>query len=198
MTYFERPLLNHREIYRQPQEQPAKQIPMALPTDEHRKNQRGFTLIEIMITIGIMAIVTALAVPSFQAWSEETRSASALSKLQSSLTLARMEAIKRGSWVRLCGSSDGESCSGGINNGWLIYHDVDASSSLEEGETIIVNESVNLDDLSVALTDDTGTALQTIGFDYRGFTSQVTRFSATSGERNFKFGLSKIGRIYKL
>jgi type IV fimbrial biogenesis protein FimT len=81
----------------------------------------GFTLIEMMVAIAIMAILLAIAVPSFReaGLSSELRSFS--SDLLASANLARSEAIKRNAPVTLCVSAGGTSCgSGGWEQGWIV------------------------------------------------------------------------------
>jgi len=135
-----------------------------------------------------------LPLVSFQSWSDETGSRAALSKLRSSLTLARIEAIKRGGWVRLCGSPDGTSCSGGIGEGWLIYHDSDTSGTFDNTDTTLISETINSNRITVALTDENEATRENVSFDYRGYTNQSSKFSATRGEFDFQFWLNRIGR----
>lgn len=72
----------------------------------------GFTLVELMITIAVLAIVLAIAVPSFQAIINRNRLVSASNEVVAALQLARMEAIRRNSRVELCPSTNGTGCSG--------------------------------------------------------------------------------------
>jgi type IV fimbrial biogenesis protein FimT len=83
---------------------------------------RGFTLIELMVTISIMAILLMIAVPSFQNATLGSKLSSFANSLVSSAHLARSEAIKRNATVALCASSDGASCatSGGWEQGWIV------------------------------------------------------------------------------
>ncbi len=84
--------------------------------------ESGFTLIELMITMVILAILLSLGVPSFQSVIARNNVASAASVLSASLSLARSEAIKRGTTVTVCKSSDGSSCvtSGDWSQGWIM------------------------------------------------------------------------------
>ena len=72
----------------------------------------GFTLVELMITIAVLAIVLAVAVPSFQGIINRNRLVSASNEVVAALQLARMEAIRRNGRVELCPSTNGTSCSG--------------------------------------------------------------------------------------
>lgn len=91
--------------------------------------QHGFTLIELMITLAIAAIVLAIGVPSFQAMMRNNRVIANTNDFLSSLNLARSEAIKRGvGWrVVLCpGTAAG--CAGAAwGNGWIVFVDADAN-----------------------------------------------------------------------
>jgi len=63
--------------------------------------QSGFTAIELMVTITIMAVLTTLAAPSFTYLLQRWRIAQTADVLKSSLHYARAEAIKRGGGVFL-------------------------------------------------------------------------------------------------
>jgi type IV fimbrial biogenesis protein FimT len=91
--------------------------------------QKAFTLIELMVTVSILAIVMALAIPSFKSSVANNRSVGAGSELVTALNFARTEAIRRGAYVSICASSDGAACLAADNwkKGWLVF--VDAATS---------------------------------------------------------------------
>lgn len=78
------------------------------------KGSEGFTAIELMVVISIIAVLAALAGPSFSGLIERWRVRSAVEELQSMLYYARAEAIKRGGNVTL------EPASGGWTDGWEV------------------------------------------------------------------------------
>jgi type IV fimbrial biogenesis protein FimT len=91
-------------------------------------NALGFTLIELMLTIAIAAVVMGLAIPSFNTAIKNNRLTTQANDLVTSLNLARSEAVKRGTRVRLCKSNDGANCvaDGAASNwaqGWIIFTD---------------------------------------------------------------------------
>lgn len=92
----------------------------------------GFTLIEMMVAVVIMAILMALAAPSFVQMIANNQITSVTNELLSDLALARSEAIKRGgsTMVRVCASSDGSTCTGSWSDGRLVYIDPDGTGTI--------------------------------------------------------------------
>ncbi|MDH5227133.1 MAG: GspH/FimT family pseudopilin [Gammaproteobacteria bacterium] len=87
-----------------------------------RARQRGLTLVELMITIFIMAVLAMLAVPSFRDASLGSRLSAAANSLHGSIQIARSEAIKVNAPITLCASSDGSTCAtgGDWDQGWIV------------------------------------------------------------------------------
>ena len=92
---------------------------------------KGFTLIELMMTLAIAAILLTVAVPSYITFTKNSRITAQANKVATAISLARGEASKRGSRVVLCrsnevGSADPD-CSGNSgtskdwSNGWLVF-----------------------------------------------------------------------------
>lgn len=85
---------------------------------------RGFTLVELMVTLAVLAILTMVAVPSFRDTIRRNRVSAASNALLADLRYARTEAINRGQLVSLCPSSDGSNCTAdgtAWDAGWLVY-----------------------------------------------------------------------------
>jgi type IV fimbrial biogenesis protein FimT len=99
----------------------------------------GFTMIEMLMTIAIAAILTALAVPSFRYITNANRIASELNGLLGDLQLARSQAIKDGRTVTVCQSSDGSSCTNSTSwqDGWIVFSDPTNVGVWDAGETYV-------------------------------------------------------------
>lgn len=84
----------------------------------------GFTLIELIVTLAVLAIAVAIAVPSYTAFITTNRIASEVNEFVASLQYARSEAIKRGLSVQVCRSNDTPSTcnapTGGWEQGWIV------------------------------------------------------------------------------
>lgn len=93
----------------------------------------GFTLIELMVTLAIAAIVLTVGIPSFRDLIRNNRLTTAANELVGALNLARSEAIKRGARVTVCKSADGASCttSGNWAQGWIVFTDENSDGAYD-------------------------------------------------------------------
>lgn len=93
--------------------------------------ESGLTLVEMLVTLAVAAILLAAAVPSFNALVQNNRAVAQANDLVAAMQTARGEAIKRGSPVTLCASSNQSSCNGGStwSAGWIVFQDGSATGS---------------------------------------------------------------------
>jgi prepilin-type N-terminal cleavage/methylation domain-containing protein len=104
-----------------------------------KQNIRGFTLLELMVTLGIFAILASFVGPSFVNLITSNKLVGDRDKLTSSLQLAKTESINRGAAVAICPSTDGLVCSNGDDwsVGWMIYTDANATGLVSVVDTVI-------------------------------------------------------------
>ena len=90
-----------------------------------RINHSGFTLVELLVALAVLAILTGLAAPSFIATVRDNRLVTQTNEFIGALHLARSEAVKRNQDVVVCKSSDGSTCNDSLSwaDGWLVLAD---------------------------------------------------------------------------
>ncbi|MDP3419990.1 MAG: GspH/FimT family pseudopilin [Thiobacillus sp.] len=86
----------------------------------------GFTLIELMVTLSVLAILLTIGIPSLQMFIQNSRLQSQSASLMGDLNYARAEAVRLGSPVAVCASADGATCSGALTweTGWVVFNDI--------------------------------------------------------------------------
>lgn len=87
------------------------------------KNQKAFTLIELLITIAVTVILVAMAAPSFRSQIANNRSDAMSESFIAEMSRARSEAIKRPSRISMCASADGLTCGGAWTDGIMTFVD---------------------------------------------------------------------------
>ena len=95
----------------------------------------GFTLMELMVTLSVAAILLAIAAPSFTSIFNTNRLAGSANELLATLQSARIEAVRRNLRTVVCRSDDGSTCNtaGGNWGGWLAFVDTNANGVYDPG-----------------------------------------------------------------
>lgn len=122
--------------------------------------QSGFTLLELMVTISVLAILLALGLPSFQGSLRSNRVATATNEMIASISLARSEAIRSTQGGGVCPSTNGTGCGGNWSDGWLVWSDVNGNGALDGSEPVLRYSRGN--------SKLTANGPATIAFDARG------------------------------
>lgn len=128
-------------------------------SEYQRATVLGFTLVELMITIAVLGIVMAIAVPSFQNMMARSRLTSAANEIIATVQEARMEAIRRRRNVVICPTTDGALCGGANWSRLISYVELGADNQAgATGETVIRNTVLKNQTLNLATSASLGTA----------------------------------------
>lgn len=100
--------------------------------------QRGFTLLELIVTVAVAAVLLALAVPSFQNMIASNALSTASNDFVSALNLARMQAIKGSGEVLFCGQANAGTT------------DLSADCNADDPGAVYVLEGVNATQIKAA------------------------------------------------
>ncbi|MCW7539178.1 GspH/FimT family pseudopilin [Aquabacterium sp. A7-Y] len=176
---------------------------------------RGFTLIELMVTIALVAILAVLAAPALQSFVERSRVTAISNDFVLGLQRARLEAVTRNSCVSMCMTSNASEMTPTCNpagtdwrDGWIVFMNptcdtVDATMPLA-GNVVLIRESAGSD---YTLTEDGGgTPTSSVTFNGRGTPRAVVNGTfrlqkageADSYHFNRTFCVSQLGRVRTL
>ena len=162
-----------------------------------RTAETGLTIIELVVSMAVAAVLAALALPSFAEFIDDQRLRGVATELMADLNLARGEAIKRNARVLVCpkaGKSDANFCASNNKDwkqGWVVCYDVDADGKCDAGTDSDPNPFRNVDHMSngATLTSSvsdvrytaTGATTGQVVWDLAGGTSKVKRTITAAG-----------------
>jgi type IV fimbrial biogenesis protein FimT len=109
----------------------------------------GFTLVELMITLAVLVVLLAVAVPSMQEFTANNQLAATKSNFAAALALSRTEAAKRGRVVVLQALGNGSS-GNEFANGWEIAVDDDGDGTVGSSETRVRKSALALEKIKLS------------------------------------------------
>jgi type IV fimbrial biogenesis protein FimT len=136
----------------------------------HPATATGFTLVELMVTLGVVAILMAVAIPTMRDFIRNNRLSSGVNDLLHSIQVARTEAIKRQNGnVVVCGTNNPTAadnaivCSYNTFTGWFVFQDTngDWQHALDGSEPVIERHSTL--DASVTVKTDANNDIVSFG-----------------------------------
>jgi len=121
-----------------------------------KAKQTGFTLLEMMVTIGIAALLFGMAVPSLIDFIRNSRITSAANDMLVDLNLARTESVKRRSIVTLCLSDNPADADPdcGDGRGWIVFEDLNGDGDHGAGETVFQAHAPPPESIAIATRGD--------------------------------------------
>lgn len=156
---------------------------------KHLKKYRGFTLLELMVTLAVAAVLLTTGIPSFVGLMKDNRLTAQVNEFVAAVTLARSEAIKRGVQVRVTSVSGANDWSGG----WRVWVDLNSNNSFDDtGESIQFKQ-----DFAGPGTTFTSTQSEYV-FGSRGSSNLAGAFTLCddrSGETGKQINIGLVGRV---
>jgi type IV fimbrial biogenesis protein FimT len=114
--------------------------------------QRGFTLMELMVAVTVLAILLGLAVPTFRETIQMNRIVAQNNDFISTLNFARSEAIKRSDTVAVCPSTDGLTCAGAVadwSTGWISFTDLNGDGDKNGADIVLQAAPATTDNIVI-------------------------------------------------
>jgi len=160
--------------------------------------QHGFTLVELMTTLMIAAILITVAVPGFNTTIKNNRLVTHANLLVSSISLARSEAVKHSRTATVCINANQPAVGCTVGNnwelGWMVWVDLNNNNAPDPGEE---RRFVQPFPPSITLTS----AVSLLNFSAQGAAADAATAAATldlcdnrAGETGRQIGISPTGR----
>lgn len=154
------------------------------------KINRGFTLIELMITLAIFGLLAAFAAPSVTGLMRSNRLTAQTNEFISAINIARSEAVKRSSVVTLC-ITDGnatpncDAASTSWQTGWIIFTDLNGDASFDNATESLIRIHEELSDDYTLLSTHFELVAYNLQYSPTGVLRPRDAVSATSTQRTF-------------
>lgn len=129
----------------------------------------GFTLVELMITIAVLAVLVAIGLPSFQGSLRSNRVTATTNELIASISLARSEALRNPAGAVMCTTTNGATCGGSWNDGWMVWLDANGDGNPGGPNDRVLRHVQGKNHMQLTGSSPGGAAFATrIAFDHRG------------------------------
>jgi type IV fimbrial biogenesis protein FimT len=111
-------------------------IKTVLKTQSHKSRKQGFTIIEMMMVIALVAILTVWVSPSLTVFFNKNKLTSEVNLLNSQLQLAKSTAASQFMYVVFCPSQNRKTCSGNWQDNMITFIDKNHNDEVDETDEI--------------------------------------------------------------
>ena len=126
-------------------------------------NNKGFTLIELTVTLAVLGIMAAISIPSYFSWLPRHRLQTSVRHIYDDMNMARSRAVKTNADIGIEFNTSNET--------YRIFIDANQDQTLDAGETVLSTGTLEND---VDITGSTFTSGDTYGFNSRGMSAGTT------------------------
>jgi type IV fimbrial biogenesis protein FimT len=162
---------------------------------------RGFSLLELMTAITVLAVVLGMGVPAFASIMRNNQIAAQSNNLLQALTLARSEALTRGKRVSVCAAgADENSCGAAWQSGWVVFEDdFGSAGSIDASDVVLQRWSATTSGVEITGVDDDGSAASSVTYMRNGRAEFVVDFTVDKdgcdGEQERQINVNLSGRV---
>ena len=153
--------------------------------------QKGFTLIELMVTLVVLVVALSIGIPNFSTWIKNNRIDASTRTLASALQIARSEAVSRQSVITIDSGGDWA-------NGLTIYTDVAGvgNTAITAADTLIKDLDFSMDGITTTTNDNNFISFTNTGRLSTADTSPlILTLCLTSGESDgTQITINTVGR----
>lgn len=101
----------------------------------------GYTMIELMVVLGIAGILAVMTVPGLQSSVERNAREASMQDITTGISLARSEAVSQARTISICRSINQTTCAAETgadwDDGWIVFSDAGAAGTIDGGDTLL-------------------------------------------------------------
>lgn len=127
----------------------------------------GFTLIELIVVVALIAILATWVVPGFQGLIARTTLSSEVERVWQAVRFARAEAAQRRAPVRVCPTLDERECSSNWSDPLMVFVDANSNNQRSDSEALIsISQRSGNSEIAITSSDElsSGIAYRSDGF----------------------------------
>ena len=135
-----------------------------------QRYMRGYTLIELLVTIALLAILLALAAPNFISYRRNSELVSTANNFIAALNAARTEGMKSNMYSMVVPIGDDNNWAAG----WKVFIDVNDNGEFDSGDTIVLSQPAVPSYITISGNGSTAETNSYVRYDGSGFSRPIS------------------------